>query len=336
MKNIKPENIFLLQEYTARINRAIDYIEKNIGDGDLTLKKLSSVAGFSPFHFHRIFAGMMGETLNQFIQRVRVEKAAMMLASNPKKNMTEIAFDCGYSGSAQFSRAFREKFGMTPTQWRKGESYTGTMTGEEDDKSRICKNESNSCKNNSREGKEFIENGGYDEGKTARRLKMNSIRPQSIEVKKFPDMTVAYVRHVGPYKGDAALFEKLIGRICSWAGSRELLKADTKLIAVYHDNPDVTEEGKLRMSICLTVPENAKVDSEIGKMKIDGGAYVVAHFEINGDEYEGAWNWVYGTWLPESGYQPDDKPCFELYGPDPKDHPTGKHVVDICVPVKPL
>lgn len=336
MKTVKPENRFLLQEYTARINRAIDYIEKNIGDGDLTLKKLSSVAGFSPFHFHRIFAGMMGETLNQFIQRVRVEKAAMMLASNPKKNMTEIAFDCGYSGSAQFSRAFREKFGKTPTQWRKEGTYSGSMTGGKDDKSNICKNESNSCKINSRKRKEFTEKGGYDDEKNGRRLQMNSIRPQSIEVKKFPEMTVAYVRHVGPYKGDAPLFEKLIGRICSWAVSRELLRPDTKLIAVYHDNPDVTEEGKLRMSICLTVPENTKVDSEIGKMKIDGGAYAVAHFEIGGDEYEGAWNWVYGTWLPESGYQPDDKPCFELYGPDPKEHPMGKHVVDICVPVKPL
>jgi len=56
----RTENRFLLQEYTARVNRAIDYIENNIAEGDLSLKKLSSVAGFSQFHFHRIFAGMMG------------------------------------------------------------------------------------------------------------------------------------------------------------------------------------------------------------------------------------------------------------------------------------
>ena len=329
MKTIKPENRFLLQEYTARINRTIDYIEKNIAEGDLSLKRLSSVAGFSPFHFHRIFAGMMGETLNQFIQRVRVEKSAMMLAANPKKNMTEIAFDCGYSGSAQFSRAFRERFGATPSEWRRQRLY-------EEDGSNICQNESNSGKIKGNKGKEMVHVYSYGEEKTGRRLNMNSISPSSVGVKKLPEMTVAYVRHVGPYKGNPGLFEKLITRICSWAGSRDMLAPDTRLIAVYHDNADVTEEEKLRVSVCLTVPHDAKVDSEIGKMKIEGGAYAVAHFEINPDEYMEAWNWVYGVWLPGSGYQPDDRPCFELYGPDPKEHPHGKHIVDICVPVKPL
>lgn len=329
MERGKTENRFLLQEYTARINRAIDYIENNIAEGDLTLKKLSSVAGFSPFHFHRIFAGMMGETLNQFIQRIRVEKAAMLLVLNPKKNMTEIALDCGYSGSAQFSRAFREKFGKTPSEWRKEKLSA-------DNESRINKNKSKISKKKSSTGKDEAPLHSYNELKNNRRKSMKSIKPSSIEVKKFPDMTVAYVRHVGPYKGDASLFEKLINRICTWAGSRELFTPDTKLMAVYHDNPDVTEENKLRVSMCLTMPDNVRVDSEIGKMKIEGGSYAVAHFEINADEYEQAWSWVYGTWLPESGYQPADKPCFELYGPDPKEHPQGKHVVDICVPVMPL
>ncbi|HOP62648.1 MAG TPA: GyrI-like domain-containing protein [Spirochaetota bacterium] len=320
------KNRFLLQEYKARINRAIDYIERNIG-GDLSLANLSSVAGFSPFHFHRIFAGMMGETLNRFIQRVRVEKAAMMLVSNPRKNMTEIAFDCGYSGSAQFSRAFRERFGTSPSEWRRSQIA---------EESKICKNKSNGDINEGNNGKDAVHVYGYDEGNMPERLKMNSVKPESVEVKKFHDRTVAYVRHVGPYKGDPDLFEKLINRICSWAGSRELLKDDTELISVYHDNPEVTDAGKLRVSVCITVPDDARVDSEIGKMKIEGGAYVVAHFKIDPDEYEDAWDWVYGTWLPESGYQPDDRPCFELYGPDPKEHPQGKHIVDICVPVTPL
>jgi len=66
------------KEYIHRINRVIDYIEKNL-DQDLGLEKLSEVAHFSPFHFHRIFSAFMGETLNGFIRRIRVEKAASML-----------------------------------------------------------------------------------------------------------------------------------------------------------------------------------------------------------------------------------------------------------------
>lgn len=328
MKKIKPEKRALHEAYTARINKVIDYIETNIAEGDLSLKRLSSIAGFSQFHFHRIFAAMMGETLNHFIQRVRIEKAAMMLTANPKKNMTEIAFDCGYSGSAQFSRSFRENFGLTPTQWRKDKLYN--------DESNICQNESNQGKIKSNKWKDNFHAAGYDESKIIRSNDMKNVKPDSIEVKRLPEVTVAYVRYMGPYQGDAALFEKLIGRICSWAGSRDLLRSDTKLICLYHDNPEVTEADKLRVSVCVTVPENAKVDSEIGKMKIEGGSYAVAHFEIDPDQYMDAWNWVYGQWLPESGYQPDEKPTFELYGPDPKDHPLGKHIVDICVPVRPL
>ena len=88
MKKTNPGKKYLHEAYTARINKVIDYIEANIAEGDLSLKKLSSVAGFSQFHFHRIFAAMMGETLNLFIQRVRIEKSAAMLTANQKKNMS--------------------------------------------------------------------------------------------------------------------------------------------------------------------------------------------------------------------------------------------------------
>jgi AraC family transcriptional regulator len=66
------------------------------------------------------------------------------------------------------------------------------------------------------------------------------------------------------------------------------------------------------------------------------GKYAVAHFKITPDQYENAWNAIYGGWLPDSGYQPEDGPCYELYPSNPEDHPKGKHAVDICVPVKPL
>ena len=159
----------------------------------------------------------------------------------------------------------------------------------------------------------------------------------AVEVKDLPEFTVAYVRHVGPYKGDSALFERLFGRLMTWAGPRGLLgNPDTKVMAMYHDDPEVTEESKLRMSVCISVPEETEVEGEIGKMTVGGGKYAMAHFELLPDEYPDAWNAVYGGWLPESGFQPADKPCFELYLNDPKTHPEGRCIVDICVPVKPL
>ena len=102
---------------------------------------------------------------------------------------------------------------------------------------------------------------------------------------------------------------------------------------VYHVVPNMTDEQKLKMSVCVTVPENTKTDGEIGQMKIEGGKYAVGRFEVDTTQFGEAWGWMFGQWLPESGYQPDDKPAFEMYPEEPK---GGKFVVDICVPVKAL
>ena len=110
---------YLREEYVSRIHRVTDHIETNI-DKNLSLGSLASVANFSPFHFHRIFRAMMSETLSHFIQRIHVEKAAAQLINNPKKSVTEIAFDCGFSGSATFARAFKETFQMSASEWRSG------------------------------------------------------------------------------------------------------------------------------------------------------------------------------------------------------------------------
>ncbi|MBN1199973.1 MAG: GyrI-like domain-containing protein, partial [Bacteroidales bacterium] len=147
--------------------------------------------------------------------------------------------------------------------------------------------------------------------------------------------TVAYLRHTGPYQGNEQLFQHLTEELCRWAGPRNLLgNPDAKILVIYHDDPNVTEQDKLRLSMCLTVAEETKVDGKIGKMEIAGGTYAVGRFEVTSQEFGEAWNWLYGSWLPQSGYQPDDGPCFEMYPEEPKEGEKIK--VDICVPVKPL
>ena len=157
-----------------------------------------------------------------------------------------------------------------------------------------------------------------------------------VEVKELPEMHVAYVRHTGPYAGDGELFRGLFERLMTWAGPRGLLgNPETKVMTVYHDDPEVTDAEKLRVSAGLTVPADTAVDGEVGKMTLQAGKYAVARFELGESEYSDAWAAVYGGWLPESGFQPDDRPPMELYGNDPKDHPEGKQIVEICVPVRP-
>lgn len=334
MKELIPQNR-TQKEYISRINRVIDFIENNI-DKELKLDSLAAIANFSPYHFHRIFGAIVGEPLNRFIQRIRLEKAAGRLIANLDKSITEIALDCGFSSSATFARAFKEYFDMAATEWRQ----QGCPPI-----SKIRKTEGNIGKQDGKDGKESDSPNEYfcsviDYTFNNRwRIEMTGKNPiqSQVEVKDLPEMHIAYIRHIGPYKGNADLFGQLFGRVFQWAGPRGLIRfPETKTISVYHDDPDVTSEDKLRISVGLTVPPDTKVDGEIGKMTLPGGKYAVAHFELSTDQYEEAWNMVFGSWLPQSGYQPADSPCFELYHNNPDEHPEKKCITDICIPVKPL
>ena len=115
-------------EYAQRINRVIDYLSENL-DRQVKLEELAKVACFSEFHFHRIFRAVSGETLNNFTNRLRLEKAARLLRYSDQ-SLTDIALDCGFSSSATFSRAFRSGYDTSPSWFRK----SGEIK-----KSKICK-----------------------------------------------------------------------------------------------------------------------------------------------------------------------------------------------------
>jgi len=104
-------------EYIARINRVCDYIDRHLGE-EMTLRDLACIAGFSEYHFHRLFAAMTGETLFAFIQRLRLERAARQLSVHPSRKITQLALECGFSSSAVFCRAFKNRFGCTPSAFR--------------------------------------------------------------------------------------------------------------------------------------------------------------------------------------------------------------------------
>lgn len=314
-------------EYIARINRVIDYIELHI-DQSLTLDELAIIANFSKYHFHRIFYSIIGETLFQFIQRIRIEKAASLLISQPKKSITEISYECGFMNPSSFARKFKNYFGVSATLWRSEHRQNRNLNKTKSNMRKVVSNDSKDTLRSSW----YIEHVGQSQ---IWRVLMNN-EERTVEVKELSEMTVAYVRYVGPYKGDSELFESLYQKLFSWAGPRNLLhSSDAKSLVIYHDDPEITEETKLRISVCITIPEDTIVDGDIGKMKVSGGKYALAKFILTAADFEEAWKWVYGTWLPESGYAPDDRPCFELY---PKDCnlPEGKMAVSICVPVKPL
>lgn len=300
------------QEYQARINRVMDYIEKHI-DQPIDLTTLADVAHFSAFHFHRMFTFLVGETPNTFLLRIRVEKAAYLLKGYKELSISEVAYSCGFNNVSSFSRTFKKYFGVTAKYFR--ETEKGVFA---------------------KDGLFYSKNGQKNLGINAQfcsvEFKNLIIMNTQIEVKEMPEMKVIYCRHTGQFHLIYKAYEKLM----KWAAPRNLLNfPETKSLTVYHDDPSVTEIEKVRQDACITVNEDIKVDGEIGKMTVEGGKYVVGHFEINETEFQKAWNTMC-MWFTESGYQQGDGNTYELYYNDHTQHPEKKHILDICIPVKVL
>ncbi len=300
------------KEYIHRINKVIDYIDANL-DKDLNLKKLSEVAMFSPFHFHRIFSAFTKETINDFVRRTRIEKAASILINNPDITINEAAYYTGFNSLPAFCRNFKKHFGKSAEEYRQNKIT---------EKSKIRQSNSKNDKSDGSSSQYVCDIESINK----------NIMKKKIEIKEMPALDLVYCRHIGAFDQIGQAY----GKLMNWAGPRGLISSpDLKTVTVYHDDPTVTDMDKLRQSACITVKEKVKTKGEFGNFYVPAGKYVVGSFEIDATQFKDAWDSVC-LWLSESGYQPSDGNPYELYYNDHMEHPEKKFILDICIPVKPL
>jgi AraC family transcriptional regulator len=312
--------------HVGRVNAVIDHIEAHLGD-ELTVQSLAQVAGFSPFHFHRVFSAVTGETLGQLIARLRVERAATELLAHPSRTVTDIAVSTGFANPSAFSRAFRQAYGMSPTQWRRGGH---------------ARHEKRAQMLSRFEGvpsapKAFgIERHRLDErGRSVWGVRAGTLGTTTVRVDQLEPVEVAYFRYTGRYEGLSEVFGELFTRLLAWAEPRGFVRPGTALYAIYHDDPSLTDDERLRVSVCVPVPADIRPDGAVGRLLLPGGRCAVATFELGEKDYGQAWYALDAGWLPESGYEPDDRLPFERYLVGRESSITGVEVVDICIPVRP-
>jgi len=315
----------LRREYLSRINRVMDYISHHLEE-ELDLGTLSSVACFSPFHFHRLFAAITGETLGDHIRRIRLERAAQYLSSDLNLSVTEISGKCGFSTSSAFARAFKSYFGMSASQWQ-GRQIPA--------KSNFGKTDSKKSQARSKGRKDADSPLGYN--MVVRNATINKRRRMmKVEIKQFSGFHVAYMRHIGPYGPGVS---KHWGTFRKWAAVRGFLGKDAVnpvALGISHDDPSITPPAKCRYDACAVVPADYKAEPGVNLADIPGGKYAVHRFRGTDKEIGRTWAEMYSSWLPESGYQCDNRPCFELYTGEHKCHSDGSWECDICIPVRPL
>ncbi|MFH1038603.1 MAG: AraC family transcriptional regulator [PVC group bacterium] len=292
------------QIYHERILRVLIYIQRHLEE-PLDLNELAAIACFSPFHFHRIFRGLVGESVKEHIRRLRLERAVYRLRSTDQ-SILWIALDAGYETHESFTRAFKSMFGEAPSAVRKGANrlrYQDALSGVR-----------------------FEPDGRLPKLKTLTR----GGRVMKVKIVRREPTRVAFVRYIGPYEE----CEEAWGKLCAWAGPRGLLGPHTDIIGISYDDPEVTPPEKIRYDACIVVDGSLQPEGEVGVQVIPGGEYAVTTHQGPYLKLIDTYSKLFGEWAPQSGRVVASGPCLELYRNDPHRTPPQELLTDVCVPLE--
>ena len=238
-----------------------------------TVESLAALAHSSPFHFHRIFGAVAGETVGSFVQRARLERAAYLMKARPSRSLTSIALATGFATSQEFSRTFRRNYGIAPSRW--------------DRRSRLA----------SPEG----------------RAEHRSTPPVAVEARvvERERVRLAYTR-IRPAFDTALLAAGLEGLLESldelgvpWKGAQ--------VVGMSWDNYETTPMDRIHYDLGVEVPDSLEASPAFGirvlgplravEVACDGPLQVIAD----------AWDYLYESWFPESRFEPADLPAMKWF-----------------------
>ncbi len=278
----------------------LDHIDRHLDD-DLDVTTLSRVAAFSPFHFHRQFSATFGITVHRYLQLLRMKRASYRLAYRSGDTVTDVAFDAGYDAPDAFARAFRRRFGQSPSSFRSEPDWEAWHAA-------------------------F---GPLDHARS--KLLTQTYSPDDVTIRDVAPIAVAFMEH----RGDPAALGATIQRFIAWRRANGLTPKNNPTFNIFHTDPRPTPITDYHVDLCVGVdsPRHALGDG-IEAGNIPGGRRAVLRVVGPGDKLEAAALYLYRNWLPQSGEEAGD---FSLYGqrlaffPDVPEHEA---VVDLFLPLK--
>lgn len=281
--------------YAKRFNQVFDYIERHLDD-TLLLERLSEVANFSPFHFHRQFSSYCGMPVGRYIQLMRLKRASYRLAFNPLEKIIDIALDAGFQNPESFSRAFKQVFGLTPSQFRKKPAWI-------DWHQRIPE----------------------PKRKRTHIMKVNII--------DFPETSVAMLTHHGQTERMNETAARFI-EWRKTTGLSPVATSQTYGVAPL--DPATTKPDDFRFDFCGTVTAPISEDNPFGVINgvIPAGRCAVLRHHGSHDSLAESARYLYRDWLPVSGEEPRDFPLYFHYFNFVHEVAAHELLTDIYLPIK--
>jgi AraC family transcriptional regulator len=280
--------------YARRIELVITHIRTHLED-DLSLDRLSEIAGFSKFHLHRQFAASTGFTVAQYVRLTRLERAAYQLAFDRSLSVLQVSLDAGFGSPEAFARAFKGLHQQTPSEFRESPLWAAWAS--------------------------------------RRPLPSPTSEPDmKPSIVTFPETRVAVLEHRGPPE---TLMASVTRFIAWRRGCKDSPPATHRTFGVAYDDPTTTEPARYRFDICgeLTGPLCPN-SAGIIERRIPGGRCVTARHVGSTDALAASVRPLYADWLPQSGEQLRDFPLFFHYVSRMPAVAEHEQVTDIYVPLR--
>lgn len=284
-----------LQIYHVRMQRVLDHIDQRLDD-DLDLDVMRGVAAFSKYHFHRQFTATFGLSVNRYIQLARMKRASYRLAYRDAQSVTDIAMDAGYDAPDAFARAFRQRFGQSPSSFRKTPDWEPWLAAFRP----------------------------LDNARS--KLMQRTYTPDDVTIHDVSPTPVMIMEH----RGDPTTIGATIQRFIAWRKA-----VANPIFNVFHSDPRITYPAEYRLDLCVGTDKPVETNGEqIEAGMIPGGRCAVLRVVGNTDNLEPAALYLYRDWLPASGEEARDFPlyCQRLaFFPDVPEHEA---VVELFLPLK--
>ncbi len=292
------------ETYSAHINRVTTYISAHFTEA-LHLDDLARIAGFSPYHFHRIFKNITGESLNDFVVRRRLERGVALMRANRSAQLTHIAIESGFSELSVFSRLFKQHYGFAPSQWDR-------RTPLQLSKIRQAQN-----------GLPLYTADALEQMKDNLEL--------AVQLRDLPAQTIAYIRIANAYTQPQQIMQAFLD-LTNWA---KVHAPGGTLIGMSEDDPEVTPPEQYRYDVCVTVPASTKPEAYISVRKLPACRIAAIHCVGDIALVDRTWQFLYRHWLPCSGYLPDNIPAMEIYVRTPDEIGWETFDIDCAVAIVP-
>lgn len=282
-----------------RINYIKQYIQLHL-DEPLSRKVLAQIAGFSEIHFHRIFLAYVGENIATYIRRVRMERAAQHLL-NDSLTVTEIGLASGYETHSAFSKAFKQHFSISPTEFRELNPIAAAHL-------------------------------------MNRRIFYNrkDLDMKPLEIRTLPDTKVLYARSTEIMNGPAfeTANQEAFNKLMDFLDRHKLMGQMSQCIAIYPDEPEIGKEVRFDAGAIFAAGTEPKNTEDLAYQVLPGGRWAIFRHVGPYDTLWQTWQGAYRDWLSTSGEALRDAIPYEVYIDDPSQVAPEKLRTDIYLPLK--